>query len=129
MLRIANEIEGEAKWFSEESDWNNKDGDVIAIWEGCVINEEEYRDFEKFVLKESKSVVEPIGSFESEEGLSTFVFLVKSNIPHFSLWRFKLSGMRWWYDAFWETNGGRVVKDSEILPIIKKLGLTINRSN
>ncbi len=126
MIRVENQVEGIALWYSEESDWNTPDGTVIAIWDGCVIKEEEYKDFEQFVLKESKSVVEPIGSFESEEGLSTFVFLVKSNVPQFSLWRLKLSGMRWWYDAFWETNGGRVVKDSEILPIIDKLGLTIN---
>lgn len=129
MIRISNHAEEPAKWYSEEMDWNNKDGNVIAVWDGCIINENEYEDFEKFVKKEVKSEVEPIGSMLAGDGTSIFVFLVKTNIPQFSIWRFKLTGMRWWYDAFWETNGGRVIKDSEILPIIQKLGLTINRSN
>ena len=23
-------------WFSEEADWNSKDGHTIAVWEGCI---------------------------------------------------------------------------------------------
>jgi len=126
MIKITYKTNEPSTWFSEEADWNTPDGTVIAVWEGCVITAEEYPDFINFVKKESNSEVEPIGSFNTAEGIPMFVFIVKSNVPQFSIWRFKLPGMRWWFDAFWKTNGGRVVKDSEILPIINKLGLTVS---
>lgn len=126
MIRLGNQVEEKALWYSEESDWNTPDGTVIAIWDGCKIKEEEYKDFIGFVKEEANSEVEPVGTFDTDDGFSVFVFLVKTNIPQFSIWRFRLPGMRWWFDAFWETNGGRVAKDSEILPIINKLGLTIS---
>ena len=129
MIKLANQEEGKALWYSEESDWNTPDGTVIAIWDGCKINEDEYTDFTNFVKKEANSDVEPVGSFDDKDGFSIFVFLVKTNVPQFSIWRFKLPGMRWWFDAFWETNGGRVATDAEILPIINKLGLTISGVN
>ena len=126
MIKLANQEEGKSLWYSEEFDWNTADGTVIAIWDGCKIKEEEYSDFKSFVKNEANAEVEPIGSFDDKDGLSIFVFLVKTNVPQFSIWRFKLPGIRWWFDAFWETNGGRVATDAEILPIINKLGLTIS---
>ena len=129
MIKLANQEEGKSLWYSEESDWNTPDGTVIAIWDGCKIKEDEYSDFTSFVKIEANVDVEPVGSFDDKDGLSIFVFLVKSNVPQFSIWRFKLPGMRWWFDAFWETNGGRVATDTEILPIINKLGLTISGVN
>ena len=126
MIRLSNQSEEKTVWFSEESDWNTPDGTVIAIWEACQIREDEYQDFISFVKKEANAEVEPVGSFDTDEGYTIFVFLVKTNVPQFSIWRFRLPGMRWWFDTFWETNGGKVAKDSEILPIINKLGLKIN---
>ena len=129
MIKLANQEEGKSLWYSEESDWNTPDGTVIAIWDGCKIKEDEYSDFKSFVKTEANADVEPVGSFDDKDGLTIFVFLVKTNVPQFSIWRFKLPGMRWWFDAFWETNGGRVATDTEILPIINKLGLTISGVN
>jgi len=126
MIKITYKTNEPSTWFSEEADWNTPDGTVIAVWEGCIITAEEYPDFISFVKKESDSEVEPIGSFKTAEDVTVFVFLVKTNVARFSTWRFKLPGMRWWFDAFWKNNGGRVVKDSEILPIINKLGLTVS---
>jgi hypothetical protein len=126
MRRLANQEEEKALWLSEDNDWNTPEGNVIAVWDGCIIKEEEYKDFQNFINEEVSSEVEPVGSFDTAEGTAMFVFIVKSNVPQFSIWRFKLPGMRWWFDAFWETNGGRVAKDSEILPIINKLGLTVS---
>lgn len=110
-------------WFSGENDWTNKDGHTIAVWEGTIIREDEYPDFISWIKEESGADAEPVGSFQLKGGLTVFVFLVKTNIPKFSIWRFRLPGMRWWYDMFWETNGGREVDDKELIPILDKLGL------
>lgn len=126
MIKLGNQTEEPSTWFSEETDWNTPDGSVIAVWEGCVITEEEHPDFISFVKKEIDSEVEPIGSFKTAEDMTVFVFLVKTNVARFSTWRFKLPGMRWWFDMFWRVNGGRSVSEMEIVPIITKLGLTIN---
>lgn len=126
MIRFNNQPEEPSTWFSEEADWNTPDGSVIAVWEGCIIKEEEYPDFINFVKEETDSDVEPIGSFKTADDSETFVFLVKTNVSRFSTWRFKLPGMRWWFDMFWRVNGGRNVSEMEIVPIIIKLGLKIN---
>jgi hypothetical protein len=126
MIKFGNQTEEPSTWFSEEADWNTPDGSVIAVWEGCVITEEEHPDFISFVKKEIDSEVEPIGSFKTAEDMTVFVFLVKTNVARFSTWRFKLPGMRWWFDMFWRVNGGRSVSEMEIIPIITKLGLKIN---
>lgn len=126
MIRVGNQLEEKALWYSEEADWNTPSGYVISVWDGCVIKDEEYKDFMNFVKDEVDSEVEPIGSFNTLEGTAIFVFLVKTNVSKFSIWRFRLPGMKWWFDTFWQVNGGRIANDSEILPIISKLGLTIN---
>lgn len=126
MIKFGNQTEEPSTWFSEEADWNTPDGSVIAVWEGSVITEEEHPDFISFVKKEIDSEVEPIGSFKTAEDMTVFVFLVKTNVARFSTWRFKLPGMRWWFDMFWRVNGGRNVSEIEIVPIITKLGLKIN---
>ena len=129
MLRLGSKVDTEALWYSEENDWTTESGDTIAVWQGCIIKEDEYSDFVEFVKEEANAEVEPIGNFKTLDGLEIFVFLVKSGIERFSTWRFNLQGMRWWFDAFSEVNCGKHVKDSEILPIINKLGLTISGAN
>jgi len=126
MRRLFSQTDEPSTWFSEEEDWNTPDGKVIAVWEGCILKEEEYSDFISFVKNEIDSDVEPIGSFKTAEDRSVFVFLVKTNVARFSTWRFRLPGMRWWFDMFWDVNGGRSVSEMEIVPIIAKLGLKIN---
>lgn len=126
MIRIGSHSDETALWYSEEADWKNVEGHPIAVWQGCVIQTEEYNDFIGLIKKEINSDIEPIGSFQTADDLSMFVFVVKTNVPQFSLWRFNLPGIRWWFDAFWKINGGRIANDSEILPIINKLGLVIN---
>jgi hypothetical protein len=126
MIKFGNQTEEPSTWFSEEADWNTPDGSVIAVWEGCILKEEEYSDFISFVKKEIDSEVEPVGSFKTAEDMTVFVFLVKTNVARFSTWRFKLPGMSWWFDMFWRVNGGRSVSEIEIVPIITKLGLKIN---
>ena len=120
------ESDGKTRWFSEDNDWTNSEGDTIAVWDGCIIAENEYEDFKQFIRKESGADTEPIGSFVDENKTEVFVFLVKSNIPQFSIWRFRCPGIKWWYDTFWSVNGGRLVSSSEITPILNKLGLKIN---
>lgn len=118
--------EGKTVWLSEDNDWTNKDGHTISVWHGCDISESEYPDFIDFVKTEIGADVEPVGSFNTVDKMIIFVFLVKSEIEKFAIWRFNVGGIRWWYDAFWETNGGQEVADTELLPIIEKLGLTVN---
>lgn len=114
------------RWFSDENDWNTQDGATIAVWAGCIIKDEEKSDFVNFIKDEADSDVEVVGNFETADGTATAVFLVKSNIPRFSIWRFRVPGIRWWYDAFWQVNGGLEVADEELMPILDKLGLKIN---
>jgi hypothetical protein len=123
------DFDNKPRWFSEEKDWIDKNADNICCWRGCIIEEENYEDFRRFVWKEAQADVEPIGSFTTENRIPVFVFIVKSNIAYFSIWRFRLDGIMWWYDYFWEMNGGRRVSDKEIMPIIEKLGLTVKKES
>jgi hypothetical protein len=112
------------KWFSSENDWTDKFDRTIAVWPGTILKPEEYQAFKDFIKSESGADVEVIGSMRDPEGSEIVVFTVYGEIGNFSVWRFQL-GMRWWYDMFWSTNGGRIFSDEEILPIIEKLGLKI----
>lgn len=116
-----------SKWYSGENDWcNNPDQHTIVVWDGCVITKQEYPEFVEWVKTEANADVEPIGSFQTTDGIEMFVFLLKSNIERFSIWRFRVEGMKWWFDAFAEINGGRTAKNSEIEPILSKLGLKVD---
>lgn len=114
-----------SKWFSEDTDWESN-GFSIAIWSGTIVDESEYNDVKEFFLEETGSDVEPIGSFVDNNGIIHFVFLVENNIGAFSIKRFQIGGIRWWYDFFAEVNGGACIKEEEFLPIIEKLNLVIN---
>lgn len=120
--------EGKNIYYSHENDWVNKERYTIAVWSGCDVKETEYPDFIGFVKEEINSEVEPVGSFKAADGNIVFVFLVKTNVSKFSIWRFRLPGMRWWFDMFSVINGGLEVEENEITPIIDKLGLKIEIS-
>lgn len=119
-------IDNKPTWFSEDNDWNSANGYTIAVWAGCILSQEHYPDFVEFVETEAGAKVEPVGSFKTAEDLPVFVFLVKSNISKFSIWRLNHSGMRWWFDMFSYMNNGEQVAEEEILPVIEKLGLKVN---
>jgi hypothetical protein len=129
MIR-SQELDNIPRWFSEEKDWEDADGNTICCWKGCIIEESEYEDFRKFLKDEGKTEAEPIGSFTTENGMIVFVFIVKTNVTHFAVWRLRFNGeIMWWYDFFWEMNGGKRVSDQEIMPIIEKLGLTVKKES
>lgn len=101
-------------WYSEDSDWNDANGNPIAIWEGCIVQQDEHDELKQFFKTEFYTDVEPLGMIEFKNGTNSFIFTVKSNVSGFSINRFKLDGVRWVYDAFSEVNGGRKISDEEI---------------
>jgi hypothetical protein len=125
MERLIKEGTTNPTWYSTDNDWVDAKGNVIAVWTETIIRDDEYKDFTEFILDSCGAQVEPIGSFVNADGLETFVFTVLTEVPKFSIWRFKIGGMRWWYDMFWETNGGQEVHDEEMKTILSKLGLEV----
>lgn len=124
MLKVSNN--DKTIYFSEEHDWSDKSNNVIAVWAGANIPENEYEEVLEYFNSVFGYDVEftIIGSFQGVR-FPVFVFLVKKNVAKFGITRFGVQGLRWWYDLFSKINGGFEVEDKSFNDIIDKLGLTI----
>jgi hypothetical protein len=109
---------------STDKDWTNSKGETIAIWPGTILPVEQYSDFVNFFKKEFETDVEVIGTLMYGEN-ECVVFVCSNMSGSFPVKRLEL-GVRWWYDFFWEVNGGKVMSElTNIDEILSKLGLEI----
>ena len=116
------------RFVSQESDWTDAHGNTVVIWPGTLITKKEYPEFVDWIKEETGATAAPIGSFSDDDGLTYFVFTVgQEGLDTFTLWRFN-TGMRWFYDAFWEMNTPPSISSegelSRFYEILEALGIS-----